>query len=433
MKRISIIGMGRVGLTLALTLASSGFKILGVEREEKIVENLSKGKSHFYEKGLDALLKRHLEDNSLVIANRIEQKQEAYIICVGTPVDKATKKTMLEPLIHATQEVAQQLEERDTVILRSTAPIGTTRNIVLPILKEHRKLFYLAYCPERTIEGKALLELKELPQIVGGLDEESIERAVSIFSKITPGVVRTESLEAAEFIKLIDNTYRDLHFAFANEIALLAKKYGIDGFKLIKAVNYGYPRNNIPSPGFVGGACLSKDPYILYESALERDYEIRLPKLSREINESLIPSAAQQIEEGLVSLGKDLRKVKILILGVAFKGEPETDDLRDSPAVSMVDYLKEKYGCNQICGHDFVATFEEIAKAGMKPLSLEDGFRGADCAILMNSHRLYYDLDTSKLLNLMNKPAIFFDGWRMFDSGEIAKNKGIIYKGLDID
>lgn len=432
MEHICIIGMGRVGLTLAITLASAGFKILGVEREQEIVRSLNKGKPHFYEKGLEALLRKHLADGALKVSGEIEEKQEAYIVCVGTPIDKASKKAILEPLIRATEEVAGQIEDENTVILRSTVPIGTSRNRVLPILKKQGKRFHLAYCPERTIEGKALIELKELPQIVGGLDEESVERSVSVFSRITPTTVRVESLEAAEFIKLIDNTYRDLKFALANEIGLLATRYGIDGFKLIKAANYAYPRNDIPIPGFVGGACLSKDPYILYQSALAGGNEVRLPKLARQINEGLITFVAQKIEDELRSLGKNIKQAKIFILGIAFKGEPETDDTRDSPAVDLVSYLKHEYGCRQISGHDFVVGHEEIAKAGMDPASLEEGFKGADCAVLMNSHRLYYDLDMG-LLGLMNKPAIFFDGWHMFSPQEIAKNAGIIYRGLVSD
>lgn len=432
MRHIGIIGMGRVGLTLALTLASVGFKVLGVEREEEIVKSLDKGKPHFYEKGLETLLKSRLEDSNLVIANRIEEKQDAYIICVGTPIDKTTKEVILEPIIRATQEVTRWLEERDVVILRSTVPIGTARNTVLPILKECQRTFHLACCPERTIEGNALWELRELPQIVGGLDEESVEKAVGIFSKVTPTVVRVESLEAAELIKLIDNTYRDLNFAFANEIALFAGKHGIDGFKVIRAANFGYPRNNIPIPGFVGGACLSKDLYILHESALEIGYKVRFPKIAREINERMIPYTAGKIQKEMTLFGKDIEEAKIFILGIAFKGEPQTDDVRGSPAVDLAGFLKEKYGCKKIYGHDFIVPAKEISRAGLSPCSLKEGFKDADCAVLMNSHRLYYDLDLY-LLNLMNKPAIFFDGWHMFSSEDFAGNEGIVYRKLGDD
>lgn len=428
MEKIGIIGMGRVGLTLALTLASAGFKVLGVEREEKIVQSLNKGKPHFYEKGLETLLKKHLENNDLRIVTKIEEAQEAYIICVGTPIDKTTKRVIIQPLIRATEEVARWVKNEDLIVLRSTVPVGTTRNIVLPILERTQKSFYLAYCPERTIEGKALLELRELPQIIGGLDERSVDKAASIFSKITPTIVRMESLEAAELVKLIDNAYRDLNFAFANEIALLAGRFGVDGYKLIKAANYGYPRNNIPIPGFVGGACLSKDPYILIESTLEKGYKCRLPLISRRINEEIIARVANKIKEDLASFGKDTKQAKVFILGIAFKGEPETDDIRDSPAVELAKILEKEYGLSKLYGHDFVVPPEEIKKAGIEPCSLEEGFEGCDCVILMNSHPKYRDLDLN-LLELMNEPGIFFDGWHMFSFEEITqKSKRIIYR-----
>ena len=429
MKNIGIIGLGRVGLTLAVTLVSAGFKVLGVEQNREIVKSLKEGKPYFYEKGLEALLRKCLEGGNLTITSQIEESQDVYIICVGTPIEKVTKKVILEPLIRATKEVAEWIEEGDTVIVRSTVPIMTTRNIMLPILKERQKHFYLAYCPERTVEGKALLELKELPQIVSGLDEESVEKAVSIFSKITPTIVRVESLEAVEFIKLIDNAYRDLNFAFANEISLLAGKFGIDGYRLIKAANYGYPRNNIPIPGFVGGACLSKDPYILYESALKKGCKVGLPVISRKINEELMARVATKVKGDLVLLGKDLKEAKIFLLGVAFKGEPETDDTRDSPALSLARILKEQDGIKKLYAHDFVVQPKEIRKAEMEFCSLEEGFKECDCAILMNSHPKYRDLDL-RLLELMNEPAIFFDSWHMFSSEEITKNKRILYRRL---
>jgi UDP-N-acetyl-D-mannosaminuronic acid dehydrogenase len=430
MKHIGVIGMGRVGLTLALTLANSGFKILGIENDDTIVKSLNNGIPHFYENGMEALLKKHLREGNLRVRNKIDESQDVYIIAVGTPVDKKSKMIILEHLIHATVEVTKQLKEGDFVILRSTAPIGTSRNVILPLLRASKKTIHLAFCPERTIEGRALKELKELPQIVGGLDEISTDMAVSIFSKVTPTIVRAQSLEAAEFVKLIDNTYRDLHFAYANEIVLLAQRYKIDGYRLIKAANLGYSRNNIPLPGFVGGACLSKDPYILIKSASEKDLLIKLPEVSREINENLIDTVAQKLENELSSLGKSLKEAKIFILGIAFKGEPENDDTRDSPAVLMADYLKQNYSCKEIFGHDFVVPQREIAKVGMKPCSLEEGFINADVVLLLNSHHSYSELDTNKLFNTMRKPAIFFDGWNIFSPEEISKTNSIIYTGL---
>ena len=430
MKHICIVGMGRVGLTLALILASAGFKVYGIDRDKNAVASLNKGKPHFYEKGLDALLKKHL-NNNLVVAQRMEgERQDAYIICVGTPVDRETKKVILEPLIQATSEVAEQLTKDSIVILRSTVPVGATRNIILPILRERQENFYLAYCPERTLEGRALMELGELPQIVGGLNEESVEKAVSIFSKVTATTVRVDSLEAAEMTKLIDNSYRDVNFALANEVALIADRLGVDAVELIKAANLGYPRNKVPVPGFVGGACLSKDPYILHESAASLGYETMLVKLARVVNESLPSHVAQKLAGQLSHLGKDIKSAKILVLGIAFKGQPDTDDVRDSPALSLIDYFKNEHGVNRIYGHDFIVPPHELQKAGVEPCSLEDGFKDADCVIFMNNHRSYYDLDIETLTALLNKPAVFIDVWHIFNPKDMREFDGVIYGGL---
>ncbi|MDI6828934.1 MAG: nucleotide sugar dehydrogenase, partial [Armatimonadota bacterium] len=288
------------------------------------------------------------------------------------------------------------------------------------------------YCPERTMEGKALQELKELPQIVAGIDKQSEDKAVEIFSKVTSTVVRVESLEAAELLKLVDNAWRDLIFAFANEVALLSEKYGINGSKLIKAANLGYPRNNIPVPGFAGGACLSKDPYILTESALNKGYEMKFPVLTRTINERFTEHAAEKVKEKLASLNKEVKRAKIFILGIAFKGEPETDDVRGSPTLDLVEYLNEKYGCTEIYGHDFTVPSGKIKRLGIEPCSIEEGFKDADCIIVMTAHRLHYELDIEGLLSLVKKPAVFFDGWGMFNREDIETIEGIIYTGIGI-
>lgn len=433
MRRICVVGMGRVGLTLALTLASVGFKVLGVERNKDIVTQLNKGKPHFYEKGLKALLEKHLNVNLAIAEVIVEEAQDAYILCVGTPINKETKKPILEYLVRATKEAAQNLKEGDLVVLRSTVPVGTTRNIVLPILRENQEQPYLVFCPERTIEGKALTELRELPQVIGGLNEASVEKALDIFTKVTSTIIQATSLEAAEMIKLMDNVCRDMYFACANEVALIAEKLGLDGFELIKAANLGYPRNNIAMPGFVGGACLEKDPYILIDSANSYSYDAKLVRLAREVNEYLPLHVAQKLKTRLACLNKDIEKAKVLIAGMAFKGQPETDDIRGSPALTLVDYLRNAHNCKGIYGHDFIALAEEIRAAGVEPCSLEDGFKNADCVIFMNNHSSYYDLDIKHLTDLMNKPAVLIDGWRIFNPEDIRELEGIIYGGVDVD
>lgn len=419
-----------MGATLAATLAEKGFSVYGVEVKQDIVDGFNNFQPQFHEKGLDILLKKYLKKN-LFVLNKIPENMamDAFVIAVGTPLNKKTKKPVMDYVIQASKEVSGYLREKGLVILRSTVPVGTTRNCVLPILKKKCKNFHLAFCPERTIEGEALVELKKLPQIIGGLDEESLNRASELFIKITKTILRVSSLEAAEMIKLLNNAYRDLTFAFANEVGLMAKKLDLDALELIEAANFGYPRADIPVPGFVGGVCLEKDPHILVDLTKKAGYYPKLVKLARVINESLPAYTMGVIKGHFEKMKKDITRAKIFISGFAFKGRPETDDLRGSPTLDFLKLLKGE-GAKNISGHDFVVSARAIASLGVKPSSLKEGFTKADCALIMNNHLSYEHLDIDGLLDLMNKPAVFFDGWHIFDPDIIKTHKHIIYEGL---
>lgn len=432
MERVCVVGLGRVGLTLAVTLANIGMEVTGVEVDKGTVARLREGRPHFYERGLEALLKKLLGRGLAIRSDLTDDHYTAYIISVGTPVDKHTGGVILEPLIRAVGQVAQHFSDGSLIALRSTVPVGATRHIVLSRLAAQRRHFHLAFCPERTVEGRALTELRQLPQIIGGLDQDSVDRAVALFSRATATTVRVPSLEAAEMIKLIDNTFRDVNFAFANEIALIAERLGLDGSELIGSANLGYQRNNIPLPGFVGGACLSKDPYILASSAADVGCEARLATIGRNVNESLITHAVDKLRRELDSVNKRLEDCKVFVVGLAFKGQPENDDLRDSPGVALAQRLCDGHHSPAVYGHDFVASPDEIREAGITPCSLPEGFEGADAIIFMNNHPGYRELNLQELASLMNQPAVLFDGWHLFDPADVRAVDGLIYGGLGV-
>lgn len=429
-KRVCVVGMGRVGLTLATTLANIGFHVVGAEKNKEIVARMKDGVPPFFERGLESALKRCL-NRSLFIEDQVPADgYDAYIMCVGTPLEKESGKALLQPLIAATTEVGDVLHPGALVVVRSTVPVGATRSVVQPILSRHQQRLHLACCPERTVEGQALTELRQLPQVIGGLDQESVDKAVQLFSRVTATTVRVASLEAAEMTKLIDNTYRDINFAFANEIALVAEVLGLDGSDLIRSANLGYPRNNIPKPGFVGGTCLGKDPHILIESAAAAGYHMRLAPAARSINSSLPNYMGEKLKEWLASVGKRLEDSKILIAGVAFKGQPDNDDIRDSPAVTLANYLANGNGGRTIYGHDFVVSPSEMSKINIAPCSIEDGFRGADAVVFANNHPAYHQLDIYHLASLMNEPGVIADAWHIFDPSDMRSLDGIIYGSL---
>lgn len=426
MKKICIIGVGYVGLTLGVVLADRGFEVVGYDVNKDRVKKLQNGEPTFYEKGIDILLKKYINKNFRVTNKIPDVDFDAFIISVGTPFDNKTERPVLDQLIHGTKEVATMLTDNSLVIIRSTVPVGATRGVVKPLLDKTGKRYYLAFCPERTAEGVALKELVELPQIIGGMDNESVERAFALFRKVTPTIVEVESLEAAEMIKLINNCYRDLNFAFANEIALICERLKLNPFKTISAANLGYSRSNVPKPGLTGGTCLRKDPYILADFAKRNGYEAKLITAGRKLNDYIPNHIAKKIYEHTISAKKECKQSKIFITGFAYKGDPENNDIRDSLTINLVEEFK-KLGFVNIFGHDFVVDFENLNAIGIDTCSIEEGFNQADCVVFANNHKAYGTLDIENLILKLNKNSIVIDCWHNFDPEPFKALKDIAW------
>lgn len=431
---VCILGLGYVGLTLATVLSDVGYKVTGVDRDEKLILGVRAGKPHFHEKGLEELLKTIARSATPPTYLTAMERSCAtvYVITVGTPILRPSMQPNLDYVRSATAEVARVLRAGDLVILRSTVPVGTTRAVALPMLEQASGLqagrdFDLAFCPERTVEGKALRELRELPQIVGGLNRASAERASRLFRRSTQTIVDVGSIESAEMVKIMDNTYRDVMFSYANQMALLCEALDLDLVPLVRAANQGYNRNNIPvpSPG-VGGACLSKDPYILASVCERAGVDASLFLLGRRINEFMPVHACNRVERELERCGKTLRGARVFVLGFAFKGRPETSDVRDSPTIDLVRVLRERGA--QVRGHDPMVTAPEIEALGATACDLESGFDGADAIILMLNHTLYEEMDIARLLERTRKPAVLLDGWHIFNAADLSQVPGITYR-----
>ena len=432
-KNVCTIGLGYVGLTLALTLADSGFCVTGVDKNPSLLKKIKRGISPFYEKGLETLLKKYLGENFKVSDHIPDDDFGVFIISVGTPVNRF-KKPVLKEVLESSREVSKHIKKGDLLIGRSTVPVGTTRGVVGKIVKEVGRLkmgedYHLVYAPERTIEGRALKELRELPQIVGGINEESVERASIFFRRITQTIVNVSSLEAAEMIKIMDNTYRDLNFAISNELTLICDKIHIDAVEIIKAANMGYNRNNIPlpSPG-VGGICLSKDPYILIDVARKAGYETKLIRQGRLINESMPKHMAKKLERFVKRNKLSSHKLKVFVMGFAFKGRPLTSDMRNSPTIDLVEKMRRLTG--NICGYDPAVPKREIEQLGVKSVSMEEGFDNADCVVIMLNHEMYEDLNIFSLIERTKKPLLFLDGWQIYNPREIRAIPNVYYEGV---
>ncbi len=431
-RHIVVLGMGYVGFTLALVLAEHGFYVSGFDVQAGLIGQLQQGRAHIHERGLDVIFHRQLNHHFFPVSEMPEDG-EVYIIAVGTPLSgDGHKKPDLRYLESAAEMVGRVLRRGDLVVLRSTVPVGSSREVVLPILERESGLkggvdFFLSFAPERTAEGKALEELRNLPQLIGGLTEESVEATAAMFRDITPTIVRLDSLEQAEIAKLLNNSFRDLVFSFSNQVAQLAAHYNVDIVRTIKAANQGYPRNPIPlpSPG-VGGPCLTKDPYIFSAAAQKAGIEQPLFLHGRSINEQMTGFVVKRLFDTFRQMEKDLRSV--LVCGLAFKGEPETGDLRNSTSIEIAHELLQR-GV-EVRAHDPVASKEEIAAFGLSPVDLPEGYKNADAVLFLNNHRSYRNTLFEEVLPLMSAPPLVFDAWRLFEPEEVLAAGDCVYLGL---
>lgn len=429
-KTVAVYGMGFVGLTLACTFAKSGLSVIGIDTNTAVVEQLRQGRPTFYEKGLDSLMMSLAGSNPILFTtDPAEASADIHVVSVGTPLgpDKRPDLTAINAVCGT---LAGLLKKDDLVVFRSTLPVGTMRRLILPMLERSGLVggvdFHLAFAPERTIEGKALEELRTLPQIIGGLNRASTEQTATLFRKIANTIVEVPSLEAAEMIKLMNNTFRDLVFSFANEVATLCDGINVNAFELIQAANEGYPRNPIPlpSPG-VGGLCLAKDPYLYSHPVVPLPTAPTLGIASRAINSAGPEYVLSKLYKFCEISGRELKDLKILIIGLAFKGVPETSDIRDSVALKLVEALPNRAN---IRIKDFVVPDEVIAALGCTPVAdLVEGFQGADAVLVMNNHYLNSRFNLRAALNGGKRPVLFFDGWNLFDQREVENINDTYY------
>lgn len=307
--RIGIVGLGYVGLTLGIVAADNGIEVFGKEINPQIKECLKNNKAHFHENDLNNLIEKNNEKSFFCVEEFPQDKIfDAFVITVGTPLKKNSKTPNFDAISSAVKSIAKVYDGNQLVILRSTVSVGTTRKIIVPMLNElsGTENIFVAMCPERTLEGKAIHELTNLPQIISGNNSKAVDMARKIFEKITPSVIEAKSLEEAELAKLYCNTYRDMNFAIGNAFCLAAQTFGVNGNSVINLANEGYVRSNIALPGFVAGPCLEKDAYLLTNNMPECDSK-NFILTARKISDSLEDSVVDWVNTQTMRGGGDLR------------------------------------------------------------------------------------------------------------------------------
>ncbi|OBB75576.1 nucleotide sugar dehydrogenase [Mycolicibacterium monacense] len=414
---VGILGLGYVGLTLATVLAETGNTVIGVEKRGEVVDLTNTGTPHFSETGLGDALYRVVSAGKLAAVQHFEEGVtcNTYIITVGTPLS-SDGKVRLDMIEAATRQVADNMRDGSLVILRSTVKIETTRKVVAPILEATGKKFHIAMCPERTLEGRALQELRELPQIIGADNADASDRAAAVFQRLTSTIVKVSSPEAAEIVKLVDNTFRDVHFAFANEVARLCDAFGVNAHEVIASGKLGYPRTNVALPGLVGGPCLEKDPHILIQSAQTRGLDLEITSAGRLVNErqptETVGFITEEIQRRRLSTPLRLR-----VLGMAFKGVPATDDLRGSMSIRVLDSLKKSHPDAEIGVFDPVIDATVLANHFPDEQVFSrfgDAVSGASVVVIANNHPDFGIVSPRSMNEFMHPDGFVFDYWNHF-------------------
>jgi nucleotide sugar dehydrogenase len=430
-QHVEVHGLGYVGLTLAVALASRGHRVHGIDIDADLVARLKEGRPHFHEPRLAEMLVHAMSAGTLALTTEPPaESRRVLIVSVGTPVreDGTIDDTALRASIGA---IGDRIRRGAIVLLRSTVPVGTTRRLVVPLLEERSGLvagrdFHVAFTPERTAEGVAMQELTSLPQIVGGLTDACANLAGSFWLTLTDSVVHVDGLEAAEIVKLVNNSFRDLSFAFSNSVALLSDRFNLDARRIINAANEGYPRNPVPrpSPG-VGGYCLTKDPW-LFGSVDPDAGHARLAAQGRAINADAAQYPVRIVERWAVRHGRALDELRVLIVGMAFKGWPATSDVRSSSSLETASSLLA-HGCD-VRVHDAVVDDEELARLGFTPVAYADAARQSDVVLILNNHP--DNVLDGLLPALAGRGTLLFDGWGMLDRREVEDHDGIEYSTL---
>jgi len=338
-----VVGLGYVGLTLAVSLAEIGRMVYGIDSDELKISDLAKGKSHILEPGIDKILNSRINKNLFVSQHFIDISdlpglRNIYFICVGTPLtSKGTAD--LSAVMKCIKDITKSLKTGDTIVMRSTVPVGTGQELIEQIqIARDWKVgtdFHYISAPERTVEGNALKEIRELPQVISGATEACLLLGLRLFQNLSNSVTPLDRIESSEMVKIMGNAYRDYVFGFSNLLISICQQHNLDLNLLIDASNRGYPRSTIPepSPG-VGGPCLTKDPYFLFEDALNFSQSPVIA--ARKINQ-LIPKQSVKFIKSKIN---NLKDFNCLVIGIAFKGVPETNDYRNSPSVDFIEELK---------------------------------------------------------------------------------------------
>ncbi len=432
-QKVCVVGLGFIGLPLAVSFANSGAEVIGYDVRHEIVDKVNKGISHVFEPGLEETLKKVLKKGTFRATQLVSELKNVkfIVITVGTPCD-AQGSPILDQVEAAAKTIGENLQKGQIVILKSTVPPLTTEEFVAPNLEKVSGLklgadFGIAFVPERTIEGQAMKELKNLPKVIGANNEKTGNDVEKLFKLLGGTIVRVSSPRIAELVKLMDNTYRDVNIALANEFGKAASVLGIDIIEAIEAANKDYGRNKILVPGAgVGGSCLTKDPLILAHVSEKAGEVLPLIKIARQVNREMPEKVVSLVRSVLKRNKRELRNSKIVLLGLTFK--KDTNDLRETPAKVIYDLLNREGG--QIVLYDKFAHSNEVENLfkSRKVENLEEAVKDSDCLVVATDHTEFRELKLKRIKELMRTPCIV-DARHMINP-KFALEVGFDFEGI---
>ena len=406
--KICVTGLGYIGLPTALLLSKS-HDVFGCDIEEGVVDKINNKISPFTESELEEMLK---ESNIKAFTHPVES--DVFIICVPTPFDKEVKMADLRYVKSAIEAIVPYLRRGNLIIIESTVTPGTCEKIVTPVLEKSglkvKKDIHLSHCPERAIPGKTFYEIVHNDRIVGGIDNKSADLAEELYTCFVKGIIYKTNIRTAEFVKLMENTFRDANIALANEFAILTEEMGINVWEAIELANK-HPRVNILTPGpGVGGHCIAVDPWFLTESTVNA----RIINTSREINDGM--SAHVLLKAKKIFEEQNIKNPTVTIFGVAYKGN--VDDTRETPALKLIK-LCEKEGWN-------VKIYDPLVKEFEYPLlPLEEAVRDTDLIIIEADHSKFRSMDAKIISNFVRNRNII-------DTRNIMNCKEFLDEGFKI-
>jgi UDP-N-acetyl-D-mannosaminuronic acid dehydrogenase len=388
---ICVLGLGYIGLPTASVLASRGVKVVGVDVKQAVVDTINRGEIHIVEPELEAVT-AHAVQLGFLLAAIEPRPADAFIIAVPTPFhDGKADVTYVDA---AARSLAPHLRKGNLVIVESTCPPGTTEKVARTLAELRPDLrfpqkegdptdVYVAYCPERVLPGRVLTELVENNRVIGGITAECSKRAQAVYAVFCKGALLTTTARTAEMCKLTENAFRDVNIAFANELSLICERLGINVWELIKLAN-GHPRVNVlqPGPG-VGGHCIAVDPWFIVEAAPK---EARIIRTAREINDGKPEWVMDKVRKAIAAAGS--RRLKIACLGLAFKAN--VDDLRESPALHIVEELAKWGNCDLLVCEPFIDELPKslAGRAGVAMISDgSEAVQSADVVLLLVNHQ----------------------------------------------